>query len=197
MIETSTNHISSRRDIVFRSVENYAEIVRRFVISKKGSSFQITLKLRKNHDLNDCARMDISFIRLCPRPSNPDTVWKLRLSAFCMCYYSLTKIRWIWRYGTKCVNSCRIDDSPIKRYNNSSSSPQRVFICAVPPAPISKKMCIWADSPHKIGEIVCGENIYEIGKFSFSKIGVLSRRSPEEDKTQFEKREWRIRGVHT
>ncbi len=59
-IETLTNHISSRRDIVFRSIENDVGIGKQIIISKKGSSFQITLKLRRNHDLNDCARMDIS-----------------------------------------------------------------------------------------------------------------------------------------
>jgi hypothetical protein len=49
------------------------------------SSLQITLKLRRNHDLNAFARMDISFTRLCPRPPDPNTHGKLRLSAFCMC----------------------------------------------------------------------------------------------------------------
>jgi hypothetical protein len=67
-IETPTNHISSRRDIVFRSVENHVGIGCRFIISKKGSSFQITSKLRRNHDLYDCARMEFLLIRLCPRP---------------------------------------------------------------------------------------------------------------------------------
>jgi len=81
----STNHRSSCRDIVFRFVENHEGISQWFVNSKKGSSLQITLKLRRNHDLNDCVWMDILLIRLCPRPSNPNTVWKLRLSAFCMC----------------------------------------------------------------------------------------------------------------
>jgi hypothetical protein len=42
-IETPANHILSHQDIIFRSVENDVGIVRRFVISKKGSSFQITL----------------------------------------------------------------------------------------------------------------------------------------------------------
>ena len=83
-IETPTNDISSHRDIVFRSVENDVGIGKQFVISKKGSSFQITLKLRRNHNLNNCVWMDISFTQLCPRPSNPNTVSKLRLSAFCM-----------------------------------------------------------------------------------------------------------------
>ena len=55
--------------------------------SKKVSSLQITLKLQGNHNLNHCAPMDNSLIRLCPQPSNPKTVWKLRLSAFWMCYY--------------------------------------------------------------------------------------------------------------
>jgi hypothetical protein len=39
-IETPTNHSSSRRDIVFHSEENNVGIVRRFVISKKGSVFK-------------------------------------------------------------------------------------------------------------------------------------------------------------
>ena len=45
-IETPTNHISSCQDVVFRSVENDVGIIRRFVFSKKGLSFRITLKLR-------------------------------------------------------------------------------------------------------------------------------------------------------
>ena len=93
----SNNHRSSRQDIVFRSVENHVGITEWFVISKKVSSLQITLKFRRNHNLNDGARMDISLIRLCPRPSNPNTntVWKLRLSAFCMCYYFLVSYWWV------------------------------------------------------------------------------------------------------
>ncbi len=94
-IETPTNHSSSRWDIVFCFVEKNLWIVRRFVITKKGSSFQITLKLRRNHDLNAFARMDISFTRLCLWPSNPNTVWKLRLSAFCMCYNFLMSYWWV------------------------------------------------------------------------------------------------------
>ena len=85
-IETPTNHSSSRWDIVFCFVEKNVGNVRWFVILKKGSSFQITLKLRRNHNINAFALMDISFTRLCPQPSNPNTVWKLRLSAFCICY---------------------------------------------------------------------------------------------------------------
>ena len=93
--ETPTNHSSSRWDIVFRFVEINVGIELQFVISKKVSSLLITLKLRRNHDLNDCAPMDISLKRLCPRPSNPNTVWKLRLSAFCMCYYFLLSYWWV------------------------------------------------------------------------------------------------------
>jgi hypothetical protein len=70
------------RYIVFHSVENDVGIVMQFVISKKVSRFQITLKLLRNHKLNNCTQMDILLIRLCPRPSNPNTIWKLRLSAF-------------------------------------------------------------------------------------------------------------------
>ncbi len=40
MIKTPTNHSSSRRDIVFRYVENHVGIVRRFLISKKGWVFK-------------------------------------------------------------------------------------------------------------------------------------------------------------
>jgi len=94
-IETPTNHSSSRWDIVFHSVENNVGIVRQFVISKKGSSFQITWKLLRNHNLSNFALMDISFTRLCPRPFNPNTVWKLRLWAFCMCYYFLVSYWWV------------------------------------------------------------------------------------------------------
>jgi hypothetical protein len=86
-IETPTNHSSLCQDKVFCSVENNAGISSWFVISKKVSSLQITLKLHRNHNLNNCAPMDFLFIRLCPRPSNPNTVWKLRLSAFCVCFY--------------------------------------------------------------------------------------------------------------
>jgi hypothetical protein len=47
------------------------------------SSLQITLKLRRNHDLNAFARMDISFTRLCPRPPDPIPMesWGCQLSA--------------------------------------------------------------------------------------------------------------------
>ena len=79
-IETPANHSLSRQDIVFHSVENNLGITLWFVISTNVSSLQITLKLHRNLDLNDCTPMDNSFIRLCPRPSNPNTVWKLRLS---------------------------------------------------------------------------------------------------------------------
>ena len=89
------NRNSNESQIITCSVENYVGITQWFVNSKKGSSLQITLKLRRNHDLNDCARMDISLIRLCPRPSNPNTVWKLRLSAFCMCSYFLVSYWWV------------------------------------------------------------------------------------------------------
>ena len=122
-IETPTNHRSSRWDIVFSSVGNHVGITRWFVISKKVSSLQITLKLHRNRDLNDCARMDILLIRLCLRPSNPNTVWKLRLSFLhvlllfvVILVRSLTKIRQICSYGTKCVNTRKIANSPIKRY---------------------------------------------------------------------------------
>ena len=93
-IETPANHSLSRQDIVFHSVENNLGITLWFVISTNVSSLQITLKLHRNHDLNDCTPMDNSFIRLCPRPSNPNTVWKLRLLAFCMCYYFLVSYWW-------------------------------------------------------------------------------------------------------
>ena len=74
MIETPTNHSLSRQDIIFRSIENNIGMVRRFVISKNGPSFQITLKLHRNQDLNAFAQMDISFTRLYPQPSNPTTI---------------------------------------------------------------------------------------------------------------------------
>jgi hypothetical protein len=85
-IETPRNHTSSQHRIVFAIVEKYVGIVLNFLISKKGLSFQSTLKLHRNHDLNHFAPMHSSLRRLCPRPANPNTVRKLRLSAFCMCY---------------------------------------------------------------------------------------------------------------
>jgi hypothetical protein len=53
-----------------------------FLISKKGLSFQSTLKLHKNHNLNHFAPTHTSLRRLCPRPPDPNTIRKLRLSAF-------------------------------------------------------------------------------------------------------------------
>jgi hypothetical protein len=78
---------------IFRSVENNVGITQWFVILKKVSSFQ--LKLLRNHDLNDCAPMDILFKKLCLQPSNPNTIWKLRLLASCMWYYFLVSYWWV------------------------------------------------------------------------------------------------------
>ena len=44
------------------------------------------LKSWTKHNLNDFAPTNISLIRLCPRPPDPITVGKLRVSAFSMCY---------------------------------------------------------------------------------------------------------------
>ncbi len=86
-IETPRNHTLSQHWIVFAIVEKYVGIVMNFLISKKRLSFQSTLKLHKNHDLNHFAPTHTSLRRLCPGPPDPNTVGKLRLSAFCMCYY--------------------------------------------------------------------------------------------------------------
>jgi hypothetical protein len=85
-IETPRHHTSSQHQIVFAIVEKYVGIVMHFLISKKGLSFQSTLKLHKNQDLNHFAPTHTSLRRLCPRPPDPNTVGKLRLSAFCMSY---------------------------------------------------------------------------------------------------------------
>ena len=93
MIENPTNHSSSRRDKVFRLVENGIGIVMWFVILKKLSSFQITLKLHRNHDLNKFGRMDKLFIRLCSGPSNPNTQferWDSQLSACVITFWCHT-----------------------------------------------------------------------------------------------------------
>jgi hypothetical protein len=51
-----------------------------FLISKKGMSFQSTLKLHKNHNLNHFALMHSFLRRLCPQPPGPNnTVGKLSL----------------------------------------------------------------------------------------------------------------------
>jgi hypothetical protein len=42
-----------------------------FFISKKGLSFQSTLKLHKNHNLNHFVPTHILLKRLCPRPPDP------------------------------------------------------------------------------------------------------------------------------
>ncbi len=85
-IETPRNHTSSQHRIVFAIIEKYVGIVMNFPISKKGLSFQCTLKLHKNHDLNHFAPTHTLLRRLCPQPPDPSTVGKLRVSAFCMCY---------------------------------------------------------------------------------------------------------------
>ncbi len=85
-IETPRNHNSSQHQIVFAIVEKYVGIVMNFLISKKGLGFQSTLKLHKNYDPNYLAPTHTSLRRLCPQPPDPNTIQKLRLSAFCMCY---------------------------------------------------------------------------------------------------------------
>jgi hypothetical protein len=57
-----------------------------FLISKKGLSFQSTLKLRKNYNINHFAPMYVLLRRLCLRPPDPYTGEKLGLSAF---FYAL------------------------------------------------------------------------------------------------------------
>ncbi len=84
-IETPRNHTLSQHQIVFSFVENYVGIVMNFLISKKRLSFQSTLKLHKNHNLNHFVPTHTLLRRLCPWPPDPNTVEKLRLSAFCMC----------------------------------------------------------------------------------------------------------------
>ncbi len=93
-IETPRNHSSSQHRTVFAIVEKYIEIVMNFLISKKGLSFQITLKLHKKHDLNHFC-VDAYFIkkRLCPWPPDPNTVGKLRLSSFCI-YKNIGGLLW-------------------------------------------------------------------------------------------------------
>jgi hypothetical protein len=59
-----------------------------FLISKKGLSFQSTLKLHKHHDLNHFAPTHTSLRRLCPQPLDPNTVGKLR-----HCLYAEKKLR--------------------------------------------------------------------------------------------------------
>ncbi len=84
-IETPRNHISLQHWIVFAIVEKYVGIVMNFLISKKRLSFQSTLKLHKNYNLNHFVPTHTSLRRLCPWPPDPNTAGKLRLSAFCMC----------------------------------------------------------------------------------------------------------------
>ena len=71
-------------DVRSRSV--YVRIGSRFVVVGGGSNFQLHLKIEANHNLNHFARMHFYYGRLCPRPPDPYTVGKLRLSAFSMCY---------------------------------------------------------------------------------------------------------------
>ncbi len=54
-VETPRSLTLSQHRIVTAIVEKYAGIVLNFLISKKGLSFQSTLKLHKNHDLNHFA----------------------------------------------------------------------------------------------------------------------------------------------
>jgi hypothetical protein len=70
----------SQHQIVFAILEKYVEIAMNFLISKKGPSFQSTLKLHKNHNLNHFAPTHISLRRLCLQPPDPYTVEKLTLS---------------------------------------------------------------------------------------------------------------------
>jgi hypothetical protein len=65
-VETPRNHTSSQHRIVFAIIEKHVGIVMNFLISKKGLSFQSTLKLHKNHNLNHFAPMHTSLRRLCP-----------------------------------------------------------------------------------------------------------------------------------
>jgi hypothetical protein len=61
-------------------------ITQRLLISKRAWVFIWYLKRWTKHNLNDFAPMNISLWWLCPRPPNPNTLGKLRLSAFYMCY---------------------------------------------------------------------------------------------------------------
>jgi hypothetical protein len=65
-IETPRNHTSSQHQIVFAIVEKYVGIVMNFLISNKGLSFQSTLKLHKNHNLNHFVPVHTLLRRLCP-----------------------------------------------------------------------------------------------------------------------------------
>ncbi len=58
----------------FAIVEKYMGIVTIFLILQ---SFQITLKLHKNHNLNHFVPMHILLRRLCPLPPDPNTIGKL------------------------------------------------------------------------------------------------------------------------
>ena len=122
-IETPRNHNSSQHQIVFAILEKYVEIAMNFLISKKGPSFQNTLKLHKNHDLNHFAPTHISLRRLSPRPPDPNTVGKLRLSSFCIFIY-IGGLLWA-DFELKLIQTMslcvvvivlNIENSPIKRY---------------------------------------------------------------------------------
>jgi hypothetical protein len=65
-IEAPRNHTLSQHRIVFAIVGKYVGIVMNFLISKKGLSFQSTLKLHENQDLNHFAPMRTLLRRLCP-----------------------------------------------------------------------------------------------------------------------------------
>jgi hypothetical protein len=81
-VETPRNHNLSQHQIVFAIVEKYVGIVMTFLISKNRLSFQSTLKVHKNHDLNHFAPTYILLRRLCLQPPDPCTIEKLRLSAY-------------------------------------------------------------------------------------------------------------------
>ncbi len=84
------NSKKSQLVTAFAIVENYIGILTNFLILR---SFQITLKLHKNHDLSHVTPATISLRRLCLRPPDPYTVGKLRLSSFCI-YKNIGGLLW-------------------------------------------------------------------------------------------------------
>ena len=70
-------------------------ITQRLLISKRAQVFIWYLKSWTKHNLNLFARMNILLWWLCPRPPDPNTLGKLRLSAFCMCSYFLVSYWWV------------------------------------------------------------------------------------------------------
>ncbi len=127
------NSKKSQLVTAFATLEKYIGIVTNFLILR---SFQITLKLHKNHNLNHFAPTHTLLRRLCPWLPDPNTVGKLRLSSFCI-YKNIGGLPWadfelkLMNYVIVCCgcNFHYTENSPMKRYSSNCIAKRCISLC--------------------------------------------------------------------